>query len=325
MRANCQNCVMLVVMACAALLSSSSVTSQVLDGVPHLISYQGRLTDVDSDPVSDGEHLITFTIWDDSLSTAPSNRKWISPNCPVLVINGLFNWQLGARENLPPWTTANSTNLWLGIQVESDPEIAPRTRLCSAPYAYKAWQSDYAEYADSAGTLVTGGPAAGWVDDGPSIRLNNAADYVGIGVTIPTQRLDVDGTVKSTGFMMPTGHADGYVLTSDESGEGHWLEQPDQVTSSCCGTEVAATTGTGSYTIYFPIIFPDEPYLSVSIVKLSGLNGGTSCHAANFSFTGPGGTEVDAAHFDLQYYNGTTWTDIGGGVMVQVSYTAVEK
>jgi hypothetical protein len=155
MRANRQNCVALVVLACALFLPSSSVTSQALDGVPHLISYQGRLTDAGSNPVSDGEYLVTFTIWDDSLSTAPTNRKWISPDCPVLAVNGLFNWQLGSRENLPPWTIANSTDLWLGIQVESDAEIAPRTRLCSAPYAYKAWQADYAEYADSAGVVVT--------------------------------------------------------------------------------------------------------------------------------------------------------------------------
>ena len=217
MRANCQNCVMLVVMACAALLSSSSVTSQVLDGVPHLISYQGRLTDVDSDPVSDGEHLITFTIWDDSLSTAPSNRKWISPNCPVLVINGLFNWQLGARENLPPWTTANSTNLWLGIQVESDPEIAPRTRLCSAPYAYKAWQSDYAEYADSAGVVVTSIGESGEYDgdvqadmvetvpgaattvyfDSPFTSIEKPHMYISVVLTKPANGLTEGAAVKA--------------------------------------------------------------------------------------------------------------------------------
>jgi hypothetical protein len=129
--------------------------AQVLDGVPHLINYQGRLSDAGGDPVTDGEYELTFSIWSDSTSTSPTDREWISPSCTVLVINGLFNWQLGSRENLPPWTVANDAELWLGIQVQSDPEIVPRTRLCSAPYAYKAWQADYAGYADSAGQVVS--------------------------------------------------------------------------------------------------------------------------------------------------------------------------
>jgi hypothetical protein len=129
--------------------------SQALDGVPHLISYQGRLLDSDENPVSDGEYEVTFRIWRDSLSTSPTDRPWISPSCTVLVVNGLFNWQLGSKENIPPWTMNNYADLWLGIQVANDAEITPRTRLCSAPYAYKAWQSDYAEYADSAGVVVS--------------------------------------------------------------------------------------------------------------------------------------------------------------------------
>jgi hypothetical protein len=138
------------------MISTASVFSQIMDGVPHLISYQGRLTDSVGNPVTDGEYVVTFTIWSDSTSISPTDREWISPSCTLLVVNGLFNWQLGSRESLPPWTITNDVDLWLGIQVESDAEITPRTRLCSAPYAYKAWQADYAEYADSAGALATG-------------------------------------------------------------------------------------------------------------------------------------------------------------------------
>ena len=145
----------LAILLCATIMSAAPSHAQVMDDVPHLINYQGRLTDAGGDPVTDGEYKVMFTIWSDSISTSPTDREWISPNCTLLVVNGLFNWQLGSNENLPPWTIANHAELYLGIQVESDPEITPRTRLCSAPYAYKAWQADYAGYADSAGTVVS--------------------------------------------------------------------------------------------------------------------------------------------------------------------------
>ncbi|UCC79281.1 MAG: hypothetical protein JSW64_13560 [Candidatus Zixiibacteriota bacterium] len=48
------------------------------------------------------------------------------------------------------------------------------------------------------------------------------ADSVGIGTETPQEMLDVAGTASVTGFKMPTGASDGYVLTSDGSGNGTW-------------------------------------------------------------------------------------------------------
>ncbi|MFH1746062.1 MAG: hypothetical protein ABIG44_03345 [Planctomycetota bacterium] len=45
---------------------------------------------------------------------------------------------------------------------------------------------------------------------------------VGIGTQSPAEALDVDGTVKTTGFQLTTSPADGYVLTSDAAGVGSW-------------------------------------------------------------------------------------------------------
>ncbi len=44
----------------------------------------------------------------------------------------------------------------------------------------------------------------------------------GIGTTSPNAKLEVAGTIKMTGFEMPTGATNGYVLTTDASGTGTW-------------------------------------------------------------------------------------------------------
>ena len=56
--------------------------------------------------------------------------------------------------------------------------------------------------------------------------LIRAAGGVGIGTESPAEQLDVAGTVRMTGFKLPTGAASGYVLTSDASGLGTWQAAP---------------------------------------------------------------------------------------------------
>jgi len=45
---------------------------------------------------------------------------------------------------------------------------------------------------------------------------------LGVGIQTPAEKLHVEGTARVSGFMMATGAADGYVLTSDASGVGTW-------------------------------------------------------------------------------------------------------
>lgn len=250
--------VLLATLIFAAVLPQAQ--SQVLDGVPHLINYQGRLTNPDGNPVNDGQYLITFTIWSDSTSASPSDRRWVESDCPVLVIKGLLNWQLGSMEPLPPWTMANDAALWLGIKVDDDPEISPRTRLSSAPYAYKAWEADYANYADSAGILAGNPPASGWVDEANVVRLETATDNVGIGVSIPSEKLDIDGTAQMAGFKMPTGAGEGLVLTSDAVGNGSW--QAGNESTVKCGMVAKSTSATGQTSITYPSPFTSTPTFS---------------------------------------------------------------
>ncbi len=63
--------------------------------------------------------------------------------------------------------------------------------------------------------------------------------YIGINNLTPTQQLDVTGTVKMTGFQLPTGAVNNYILTSDGSGIGTWRANSGSVSS-------VAMTGDGT-------------------------------------------------------------------------------
>jgi hypothetical protein len=78
-------------------------------------------------------------------------------------------------------------------------------------------------------------------DPTPYMYINPTlyVQWVGIKTTNPNYPLDVNGTVQMTGFRLPTGAANGYVLTSNGSGAGSW--QPPSWTKS--GSDIYRTTG----------------------------------------------------------------------------------
>lgn len=57
---------------------------------------------------------------------------------------------------------------------------------------------------------------------GPPNMYSIPSGNIGIGTINPAEKLDVIGTIKMTGFIMPTGATSGYVLTSDTAGLGSW-------------------------------------------------------------------------------------------------------
>ncbi|UCC45255.1 MAG: hypothetical protein JSU65_04875 [Candidatus Zixiibacteriota bacterium] len=309
---------LLILLLCAVVFTAFAITSDAQ--VPKFINYQGRLTDTDGNPVADGEYLVTFTIWSDSTSTASPDRKWISPDCPVLVINGLFNWQLGSREGLQPWTIANDSALWLGIKVGDDPELAPRTRLCAAPYAFGSWRAEYSAFADSAFNVMT--CAGGWtqVSHGPTLQFS--WDSVAIGPLYPSARLDVDGDVQMTGFKMPTGASDGHVLTSDGSGNGTWQAASSQAQNACAGIENLTVDPAPKVRIIFPITFSNAGNVKLAASAIATTASTGSGFPARIVSTVITETYADLT---LQCWNGSSYVDMTLDDIVQVSWTAIER
>jgi hypothetical protein len=84
-----------------------------------------------------------------------------------------------------------------------------------------------------------------------SIIYNAANGRIGIATTTPAFTLDVNGIIKMTGFNMPTSPIEGYVLTTDGSGNGTW-KAPSMAGGGTANT-ISMFTGVdtiGNSTIY---------------------------------------------------------------------------
>lgn len=157
------------------------------------INYQARLLDAYGRRVNATVDL-TFKIYD---AATDGNLLWSETHSGVTVQDGVYAVVLGSTTPIPASVFAqNSVYLELGIDGST---MSPRQQMTAASYALVAR------------TVM-----------GSNIFENQSSDYVGIGTTNPAAKLDVNGTVKMTGFKLPTGGADNYVLASDADGNGTW-------------------------------------------------------------------------------------------------------
>jgi hypothetical protein len=120
--------VLVVVLACVTMAA-----------VPPLIAYQGRLTASDGTPYT-GAKLVRFNIYNGT-----GAQLWSSGFITVNFQDGLFAVQLGESPQpaLPTGIYSDST-LTLGITVDIDPELIPRTRFTTQPFAYHAVEAEVA-------------------------------------------------------------------------------------------------------------------------------------------------------------------------------------
>jgi len=102
---------------------------------PQVIPFQGRLTDAAGTPINAAQNL-TFKIY---IVATGGSAQFTETQNAVTVANGLFSVQIGsATGGGVPATVFSGADLFLGITVGSDPEMTPRQRLGSVPYAMRA-------------------------------------------------------------------------------------------------------------------------------------------------------------------------------------------
>jgi len=101
--------------------------------VPDLIPIQGVLSDSAGEPV-DGLTDIAFSLYAEETG---GTALWTDTFADVDVVEGFFTIYLGSSTALDFASLLTNEELWLGVAVESDPEMA-RIQLAAVPFAVEA-------------------------------------------------------------------------------------------------------------------------------------------------------------------------------------------
>jgi hypothetical protein len=109
--------------------------------IPRMLSYQGKLLDTAGRPVPDADYTVSFRLY----AVPSGGAAFWNETQTVRTRSGLFSALLGTVS--PVGGLPEGGALYLGMQVESDPEMTPRVRIASAAYAYLAQKADTANYA----------------------------------------------------------------------------------------------------------------------------------------------------------------------------------
>jgi len=200
-----------------------ALTTCAFAGVPHMINYQGKLTDANGNLIPGTvTKSMTFTIYDDSIG---GNILWID-TLSVQLTHGVFSVLLGEEKPIPN-PVFNGGVRYLGVKVGTDPEMSPRKKIGSVAHAFRSEWADTTLNTDmvdgyhysstwptTLGNIRTACSndfhnIGGTDDDVPdndaevpdSISINNGRLYapsgsgnVGIGTTNPTYKLHVIGS-----------------------------------------------------------------------------------------------------------------------------------
>ncbi|MDH3627226.1 MAG: hypothetical protein OES25_06165 [Acidobacteriota bacterium] len=113
---------------------------------PELLSTQGKLLDSGGVPVADGNYEMAFRFYDDCVAGQLLLEDY---HAAVSVADGIYSVLLGSGVITPgveanlTSTFANRDTVCLGLTVNTDSEMTPRTQLVSTGYALRAATADF--------------------------------------------------------------------------------------------------------------------------------------------------------------------------------------
>lgn len=168
---------------------------------PRTVSYQGLLTNLQNDPVTDGSYNVTFALYD---AATGGTALWTESHA-VSTLQGVFDVVLGSTT---PLTVTFDKPYWLGITLQGGQEMAPRVQLTSVPYAMSA------EQAATAGGLRQGATGAVLSANGAQgdVRIEGAG-----GTTVTTSGQTITITSATDGIKELTS-TDGTIVVGTPQG-----------------------------------------------------------------------------------------------------------
>lgn len=126
--------------------------ASISQAIPHLMNYQGRLTDGSGGPITTTT-LVEFRIWDMSVG---GTTLWMESQSVTPDGDGVYSVLLGSLSSIPDSALAGS-EAYLGVRIDSDPELTPRARLVAVAYAYRVETVDGAKGGIVSNDLVVTG------------------------------------------------------------------------------------------------------------------------------------------------------------------------
>jgi hypothetical protein len=105
------------------------LSANAMADINKVLNYQGYLTDVNNQPIADGQYIVQFKLY----AQASGGAEIWNETQSFEVVKGYFNTTLGNINALQ--TSLFDSPLWLGIAVGSDSEMVPRKKLGATAYA----------------------------------------------------------------------------------------------------------------------------------------------------------------------------------------------
>lgn len=237
------------------------------DGV---VTYSGYLRNSAGNPETTAQNLV-FTLWD---AATAGNTVWTQTvNGVQPDTAGWFSVVLGASPAaFPPGEFLSQA--WLGVKVGAEAEMAPRTKLSSAPHALSV------DYAGLSGCGATTNQILQW--NGSAWSCIATPSGTGSGLTAVAHDASLAGSGTAGAPLTLMACADGQIL---QRTGGAW---------SCIPTPTGGTAGVTSVGATAPVTSSGGAAPVIGMSAASGISSGYITAADYISFSGKAPTPVAA-------------------------------
>ncbi|MBN1794210.1 MAG: hypothetical protein JW844_04520, partial [Candidatus Omnitrophica bacterium] len=192
----------------AALLAAGTA-HEVSAQIPKYISFQGRLTDADDNPLS-GDYQVTFRLYDAATS---GNKQWEEVQ-DVSVVRGIFSCLLGSVSDFA--SVDFNDSYWLSVEIGDDGEMEPRQRVTSVAYAINADRIDSLDSSQLLRSDTADTMAGTLTFSGVTTDISTAANEDLIIDPAGTGNVVVNINSASDGFRVISDSLTTYFLVSDD-------------------------------------------------------------------------------------------------------------